>query len=64
MTVNATLSVTVPAIFVLVAGVAVGALVATGTLVALDSRLRELLLSGWSQTWGTPSKDSVDTVVP
>ena len=39
-------------------------MVGGGTLLALDARLRDFLLTGWSQSWGRNSKESFDTVVP
>ena len=53
-----------PAVLVLAAEVTVGAMVGGGTLLALDARLRDFLLTGWSQSWGRNSKESFDTVVP
>jgi hypothetical protein len=55
---------TTPAMLVLVAEVTVGAFVGGATLLALDSRLRDLLLTSWSQFLAGETKKSLDTVAP
>jgi PST family polysaccharide transporter len=55
---------TTPAMLVLIAEVTVGAFVGGATLLALDSRLRDLLLTSWSQFLAGETKKSLDTVAP
>jgi O-antigen/teichoic acid export membrane protein len=50
---------TAPTVLVLVTEVALGAFVGAGTLLTLDSRLRDFLSLGWSQIFGAETKESV-----
>jgi O-antigen/teichoic acid export membrane protein len=60
---NASDLATAPAILLLISDVTVGALVGGGTLLALDSHLRNLLFATWAQFLGADTKERLDNVV-